>query len=151
MSRLNMAIPDRHAPSVLQECSPSVGRSTADYGEHAVDVRIRGRQSSREIHLDENPRFYEGFRALLLAWVSYRSQCESTLLQRLKAAVIVKAWSCSVSGLRSQLGREYSGARRFPKIGYRLGKLNDDVNPYPSGWTLREPLYIFPLSGSLRL
>jgi hypothetical protein len=66
-----MAIPDRHAPFVLQELSPSVGRSTADYGEHAVDVRIRGRQSSRKIHLDETPRFYEGFRAPLLAWVSY--------------------------------------------------------------------------------
>ena len=82
-----MAIPDRHAPSVLQEWSPSVERSTADCGEPAVDVRIQGRQSSRKIHLDETPRFYEGFLALLLAWVSYRSQCDSTLLQRLMAAL----------------------------------------------------------------
>jgi len=71
MSRPHKAIRGRCAPFFLQELSPSAGRSTADYGVHAVDVHIRGRQSSRKIHLDENPRFFEGFRALLLAWVSY--------------------------------------------------------------------------------
>jgi hypothetical protein len=66
-----MAILGRYAPTVPQGLSPNVGRSTADFGEHAADVRIRGRQSSRSIHLDENPQFYEGFRALVLAWVSW--------------------------------------------------------------------------------
>ncbi len=77
-SRLHIAIRDRYAPSAPQELSPSVGKSTADYGEHAVDDRIRGRQSSRSIHLDEIPQLYGGFRARVLAWVSYAANCNST-------------------------------------------------------------------------
>ena len=71
MSRPHTPIRDRYAPSVLQELSPSVGKSTADYGEHAVDDRIRGRQSNRSTHLGEIPQLYGGFRARVLAWVSY--------------------------------------------------------------------------------
>jgi len=83
MRRVSMAILGRYAPTVPQGLSPNVGRSTADFGEHAADVRIRGRLSSRSIHLDENPQFYEGFRALVLAWVSSGSHFYSTLLTNL--------------------------------------------------------------------
>ena len=44
-----------------------------------------------------------------------------------------RSLGCSISRVRSQLGQEYSGASRFPKIGYRLRKLNDDVNPIVGG------------------
>jgi hypothetical protein len=75
-----MAIRGQYAPAVLEELSPNGGWSKVDYDEHAVDVRIQGRQTSRRIRLDESPRFYERPRMLLLAWVSCQPQIYSTLL-----------------------------------------------------------------------
>jgi hypothetical protein len=77
MSKVNMVILDRYVPTVLEELLPNDEWSKVGYGAHAVDVRIQGPQPSRSIHLDENPRFYEGFRALVLVWVSCVSHCQS--------------------------------------------------------------------------
>src|SRR5258708_36092842 len=74
-----MAILDRYVPAVLQKLLPNGGWSKADCDEHAVDVRIQDRQPSPSIRLDERRRFYEGFRGLLLAWVSYLGRCHSML------------------------------------------------------------------------
>jgi hypothetical protein len=67
MSRLSTAILGQYVPIAPGELLPNAELSTADYGEHAVGVRIQGRQSSRSIHFDENPQFYGGFQALVLA------------------------------------------------------------------------------------
>ena len=67
---MNIAIPDQYAPTVLVELLPNDDGSTADYGERAVDVRVRGRQSNRSIHLDGNQRFYEEYLQVVRAWVS---------------------------------------------------------------------------------
>jgi hypothetical protein len=74
MRRVSMAILGRYAPAVLQKLLPNGERSKADYGEHAVDGRIQGRLPNRGSRLDESPRFYEGSRILLHAWVSCVSQ-----------------------------------------------------------------------------
>jgi hypothetical protein len=67
---VHIAIPDRYAPTALAELLPNDDGSTADYGERAVDVHIRGRQPSRSIHLDDNQRFYEEYLQVARAWVS---------------------------------------------------------------------------------
>jgi hypothetical protein len=74
MRRVSMTIHSRYAPAVLEKLLPNGEWSKADYGELAVDGRIQGRQPNLKSRLDENPRFYEGSRTLLLAWVSCVSQ-----------------------------------------------------------------------------
>ena len=70
MNSVNTAIPYRYASSVLEEWLPNDARSKEDYDVEPVDVRIQDRQPSRNNHLDDNPRFYEGFRPIVLEWVS---------------------------------------------------------------------------------
>jgi hypothetical protein len=68
--RVDKAIPDQYAPTVLAELLPNDDGSTVDYGERVVGVRILGRQPSRSIHLDGNQRFYEGYLQMVRSWVS---------------------------------------------------------------------------------
>jgi hypothetical protein len=68
--RVNTAIPVPYDPAVLEESSPNAEWSKVDYGVHAVDARIQDQRPNRRIHLGEKLQFYEGFRRLLLAWVS---------------------------------------------------------------------------------
>ena len=89
---MNTPILDRYVPAVLQKLLPNGGWSKADCDEHAVDVRIQDRQPSRSIRLDERRRFYEGFRALLLAWVPYLGYCHSMLFNHLADGPV----TCSV-------------------------------------------------------
>jgi len=92
MRRVSMAIHGRYAPAVLEKLLPNGESSKADYGEHAVDGRIQGRQPNLRSRLDESPRFYEGARTLLLAWVSCVSNWHSTLF-----AANLRTGTCSVS------------------------------------------------------
>ena len=73
-----MAIHSRYAPAFLDELLPNGDWSKADYGEHAVDARIQGRQPSQRGRLDESSRFCEGARLLLPAWISCVSHRNST-------------------------------------------------------------------------
>jgi hypothetical protein len=45
--------------------------------------------------------------------------------------------------VRSQLGRVYSGGSRFPKIGYRLRKLDDDLSLFQGGGHLANHCTLF--------